>query len=40
MLGKDGNGLLINDTFMDIKWATAFAYGPSYLIIAFADLRI
>lgn len=40
MLGKDGNGLLINDTFMDIRGATAFAYGPSHLIIAFADLRI
>ena len=40
MLGKDGNGLLINDTFMDIRGATAFAYGPTHLIIAFADLRI
>lgn len=40
MLGKDGNGLLINDTFMDIRGATAFSYGPTFLIIAFADLRL
>lgn len=40
MLGKEGNGLLINDTFMDIRMATAFSYGPTYLIIAFADLRL
>jgi len=40
MLGKDGNGLLINETFMDIRGATAFSYGPTFLIIAFADLRV
>lgn len=40
MLGINGNGLLINETFMDVKGVTAFAYGPTHLIIAFADLRL
>jgi|JI10StandDraft_1071094.scaffolds.fasta_scaffold1411587_1 hypothetical protein len=40
MLGSNGNGLLINDTYMDVRAATAFAYGPTHLIIAFADLRL
>lgn len=40
MMGKDGNGLLINDTFMNIRGATAFAYGPTFLIIAYDDLRL
>lgn len=40
MMGKDGNGLIIDDNFMNIREATAFAYGPNYLIIAFKDLRL
>ena len=40
MMGKNGNGLVIDDHFMDIRGATAFAYGPSFLIIAYEDLRL
>jgi hypothetical protein len=40
MMGKDGNGLLINDTFMNVRGATAYSYGPNFLIIAFEDLRL
>lgn len=40
MLGHNGNGLLINDTYMDVRSVTAFAYGPTHLIIAYADLRL
>lgn len=40
MMGKNGNGLIIDEKFLDIRGATAFAYGPSYLIIAFEDLRL
>ena len=40
MMGKSGNGLIIDDQFMNLRGATAFAYGPNYLIIAFEDLRL
>ena len=40
MMGKGGNGLLIDDKFLNIRGATAFAYGPTHLIIAYEDLRL
>ena len=39
-MGKGGNGLLVNDTFMPIRGATAYAYGPTHLMIAYEDLRL
>ena len=40
MMGKGGNGLLIDDKFLNIRGASAFAYGPTNLIIAYEDLRL
>jgi len=40
MMGKGGNGLLVGDHLMDMKGITAFAYGPTHLIVAFEDLRL
>lgn len=40
MIGKGGNGLLINDTFMDVRGVTAFAYGATHILIAYEDLRL
>ena len=40
MMGKGGNGLLIGDHLMQMRGITAFAYGPTHLIIAFDDLRL
>ena len=40
MMGKGGNGLLVGDNLMDMKGITAFAYGPTHLIVAFEDLRL
>ena len=40
MMGKGGNGLLIGDQLMEMRGITAFAYGPTHLIIAFDDLRL
>ena len=40
MMGKNGNGLMVDDHCMDIRGATAFAYGPSFLIVAYEDLRL
>ena len=39
-MGKGGQGLIVDDHFMNITGATAFAFGPHYLIIAFTDLRV
>lgn len=40
LLGKDGNGLLIDDLLMPVKGVTAFGIGPLHLIIAYEDLRL
>lgn len=40
MMGKGGNGLLVGDHLLDLKGITAFAYGPTHLLIAFEDLRL
>ena len=40
MMGKGGNGLLVGDHLMDMKGITAFAYGPTHLIVAFEDSRL
>ena len=40
MMGKGGNGLLVGDHLMDLRGITAFAYGPTHLVIAFDDLRL
>lgn len=40
MMGKGGNGLLIGDYMMEVRGIIAFAYGPTYLVIAFDDLRL
>jgi hypothetical protein len=40
MMGKGGNGLLVDDQFMDVRGATAFDYGPMYLLVAFEDRRL
>jgi hypothetical protein len=40
MMGKGGNGLLVDDRFLDVRGATAFDYGPTYLLIAFEDYRL
>jgi hypothetical protein len=40
ILAKDGNGLFVNNIFLNIHGATAFSYGPNYLIIAYNDKRL
>ena len=40
MMGKGGNGLLIGDHLMEMRGITAFAYGPTHLIVTFDDLRL
>ena len=40
MIGKNGDGMIIDDQFLDIRGATAFAYRPNYLIVAYEDLRL
>ena len=40
MMGKNGNGLIIGNNFLNISNITAFSYGPNYLIVAFQDLRL
>lgn len=40
MMGKNGNGLLIGNQFLNISGITAFSYGPNYLLVAFRDLRL
>jgi hypothetical protein len=37
MLGKGGNGLLIGDNMLNVKGVSAYAYGPSNLVIAYED---
>jgi hypothetical protein len=37
---KDGNGLFVNNCYRNIKVASAYCYGPNYLMIAFCDLRL
>jgi hypothetical protein len=40
MMGRNGNGLIIGNGFMNVSGITAFSYGPNFLIIAFKDLRL
>ena len=40
MMGKGGHGLLVGDHLLNLKGITAFAYGPTHLLIAFDDLRL
>jgi hypothetical protein len=40
LMGKDGNGLYVNNTFMNIKGASAYSCAHNYLIIAYHDFRI
>jgi hypothetical protein len=40
MMGKGGNGLLVGDQMLEFRGITAFAYGPTHLLIAFEDLRL
>jgi hypothetical protein len=40
MMGKGGNGLLIGDSYLDVRGITAYCYGPRYLIVAYEDLRL
>lgn len=40
MMGRGGHGLLVGDQLLDLRGITAFAYGPTYLLIAFEDLRL
>ena len=40
LLGKDGNGLLVDGVLMPIKGVSAFGIGPLHLIIAYDDLRL
>lgn len=40
LLGKYGDGLLIDNTFMPVKGVSAFAIGQTHLIIAYEDLRL
>ena len=39
-MGKGGNGLLVGEHLLDVRGITAFAYGPTHLLIAFEDLRL
>lgn len=40
MMGRNGNGLIVGSQYMDISGISAFSYGPSYLLLAFKDLRL
>jgi hypothetical protein len=40
MMGKGGNGLLVGEHLLNLRGITAFAYGPTHLLIAFEDLRL
>lgn len=40
MMGKGGNGLLVGDQILEFRGITAFAYGPTHLLIAYEDLRL
>jgi len=35
MMGRGGNGLLIGDQILEFKGISAFAYGPTHLLIAY-----
>ncbi len=39
-MGRGGNGLLVGDNLLELRGITAFAYGPTHLLIAFDDLRL
>ena len=32
--------MVVGDVYLDIRGVTAYCYGPSYLIIAYEDLRL
>jgi hypothetical protein len=43
MLGGNGNGLMVNDTYKDVRGVTAFACvigPPGYLILTYQDFRM
>lgn len=40
VLGKGGKGMVIGDTFLDVRGVCAYCYGPKHLIIAYEDLRL
>jgi len=40
MMGKNGNGLIIGNKYMDLSGISSFSYGPNFLLISFRDLRL
>ncbi len=40
MMGKGGNGLLIGESYLQVRGITSYCYGPGYFIVAYEDLRI
>ena len=40
LMGKGGHGLMVGDQLLDYKGITAYAYGPSFLMVAYEDLRL
>jgi len=33
MMGKNGNGLLIGNQYLNMTGITAFSYGPNFLLV-------